>query len=70
MAGRTHGQRAVPITSGLKVAIWAGGLMRHLVRFDQLQPRLLTPMTLPARNPVDHFAELVCLLGMVPPQRR
>jgi 3-carboxy-cis,cis-muconate cycloisomerase len=45
MAGRTHGQQAVPITFGLKVAAWADPLIRHLERLDQLRPRLCTSMT-------------------------
>ncbi|WP_108462618.1 class-II fumarase/aspartase family protein [Devosia naphthalenivorans] len=40
MAGRTHGQHAVPITFGYKVATWIDQLMRHLDRMDDLKPRL------------------------------
>jgi adenylosuccinate lyase/3-carboxy-cis,cis-muconate cycloisomerase len=34
MAGRTHGQHAVPITFGLKAATWADELSRALERLD------------------------------------
>jgi len=41
MVGRTHGQHAVPTTLGLKFAIWACELARHLERLEQLKPRVL-----------------------------
>jgi 3-carboxy-cis,cis-muconate cycloisomerase len=34
MAGRTHLQHAVPITFGLKCAVWAASLVRHIERLD------------------------------------
>jgi len=40
-AGRTHGQQAVPITFGYKVAIWLEEVKRHLVRIEQSKFRLL-----------------------------
>src|SRR5690606_11165400 len=40
MAGRTHGQHAVPITFGYKVATWIDQLIRHLDRMDEAKPRL------------------------------
>ena len=39
MLGRTHGQAAVPITFGLKVAVWLDEMRRHLIRLDQATPR-------------------------------
>src|SRR5580658_2531199 len=33
MAGRTHGQHAVPATFGYKVAVWIDELIRHVERF-------------------------------------
>ncbi len=36
MAGRTHGQHAVPITLGLKFALLASEVQRHLVRLREL----------------------------------
>ena len=40
MLGRTHGQAAVPITFGLKVAVWLDELRRQLVRLDEAAPRI------------------------------
>ncbi|MFT4136686.1 lyase family protein [Microbacterium sp.] len=96
MAGRTHGQHAVPITFGYKAAVWADVFARHLQRMRAIEPRLfvsmtggaagtfatfgergpqiqrgvaervgLTPMDVPSRAIVDHFAEWVCLLGLI-----
>jgi 3-carboxy-cis,cis-muconate cycloisomerase len=44
MAGRTHGQHAVPITFGYKVAVWLDQLTRHVERLNQVEPRVLTAM--------------------------
>ncbi len=41
MAGRTHGQHALPITFGFKIAVWIDELLRHQERFTQCRPRLL-----------------------------
>jgi 3-carboxy-cis,cis-muconate cycloisomerase len=41
MAGRTHGQQALPITFGLKVASWIAPMLRHVERLDEILPRLL-----------------------------
>ena len=41
MAGRTHGQHALPITFGFKVAVWLAECLRHLERLDQSVPRVL-----------------------------
>jgi 3-carboxy-cis,cis-muconate cycloisomerase len=41
MAGRTHGQQALPITFGFKVAVWLAECLRHLERLDQAAPRVL-----------------------------
>jgi len=40
MLGRTHGQAAVPITFGLKVAVFLDEFRRHLVRLDEIAPRV------------------------------
>nr|WP_304364352.1 adenylosuccinate lyase [Methanosarcina sp. KYL-1] len=37
--GRTHGQIGVPTTYGLRFAIWASEISRHLERLYQLAPR-------------------------------
>ena len=42
MIGRTHGQAAVPITFGLKVAVWVDEMRRHLERLKELTPRATT----------------------------
>ena len=42
MAGRTHGQQALPITFGFKVAVWVAELKRHRERLAQCKPRVLT----------------------------
>ncbi len=39
--GRTHGQHAVPMTYGMKFAIWASEVARHLDRLDAARDRLL-----------------------------
>ncbi len=41
MLGRTHGQAAVPITFGLKVAVWVDELHRHLIRLDEATDRII-----------------------------
>jgi 3-carboxy-cis,cis-muconate cycloisomerase len=40
MPGRTHLQHALPITFGLKCAIWLMPLLDHVARLDQLRPRI------------------------------
>jgi 3-carboxy-cis,cis-muconate cycloisomerase len=44
IAGRTHGQHAVPATFGYKVAVWIDELIRHTERFRQAGPRLFVAM--------------------------
>jgi adenylosuccinate lyase len=44
MAGRTHGQHAVPATFGFKVAGWIDELLRHVERMEQAAPRLFVAM--------------------------
>jgi len=41
MAGRTHLQHAVPITFGLKCAVWAAPLATHIERLDAAMRRTL-----------------------------
>ena len=41
MAGRTHLQHAVPITFGLKCAVWAAPLATHIERLDAAMRRAL-----------------------------
>ena len=40
-AGRTHGQIGVPTTYGLRFAIWACEIDRHITRLDELTPRIV-----------------------------
>jgi adenylosuccinate lyase/3-carboxy-cis,cis-muconate cycloisomerase len=41
MAGRTHGQQALPTTFGLRVAGWYDEMRRHGSRLREMKPRLL-----------------------------
>jgi len=40
MAGRTHGQHALPITLGFKLATWLAEFQRHALRLEQLRCRV------------------------------
>ena len=44
MAGRTHGQHAVPITMGLKVASWIDALLRFKERLLECEKRIFVGM--------------------------
>src|SRR3984893_4704708 len=44
MAGRTHGQHAVPATFGYKVAVGIDELLRHVERLHQAAPRVFIAM--------------------------
>ncbi|MEU7057801.1 lyase family protein [Streptomyces sp. NPDC046197] len=44
MAGRTHGQHAVPITFGLRAATWIDATNRNVIRLRQLEPRLFVAL--------------------------
>src|SRR5690349_8375525 len=44
VAGRTHGQHAVPATFGFKVAVWIDELLRHTERLQQAAPRIFVAM--------------------------
>ncbi len=44
MAGRTHGQHAVPITMGFKVSIWIDELLQAYERLRQCEHRVFTAM--------------------------
>jgi adenylosuccinate lyase len=41
MAGRTHGQHAIPVTFGFKAAAWLDELLRHEERLVESRPRVL-----------------------------
>jgi adenylosuccinate lyase len=44
IAGRTHGQHAVPATFGYKPAVWIDEMIRHVERLSQAAPRLFVAM--------------------------
>ncbi|WP_433089289.1 class-II fumarase/aspartase family protein [Dactylosporangium sp. CA-052675] len=44
MAGRTHGQHAVPVTFGFKAAVWIDELLRHLDRLRRCEPAVFVAM--------------------------
>ncbi len=39
--GRTHGQHALPTTYGMKFALWATEMKRHMERLDDVKKRIL-----------------------------
>src|SRR5579864_8879152 len=44
IAGRTHGQHALPATFGYKAAVWIDELIRHVERLTQAAPRIFVAM--------------------------
>jgi 3-carboxy-cis,cis-muconate cycloisomerase len=44
IAGRTHGQHAVPATFGFKIAVWIDELERHVERLRQAEERVFVTM--------------------------
>ena len=44
LPGRTHGQHAVPITFGFKVAVWIDEISNHVMRFSECENRLFLVM--------------------------
>ena len=44
IAGRTHGQHAVPATFGYKPAVWIDEMIRHVERLREAAPRLFVAM--------------------------
>jgi adenylosuccinate lyase len=44
IAGRTHGQHALPATFGYKPAVWIDEMIRHVERLRQIGPRLFVAM--------------------------
>ncbi len=41
MIGRTHGQHAIPMTFGLKMAVYASEIQRHIKRLEEARDRVL-----------------------------
>ena len=79
-AGRTHGQHAVPITFGFKVASWIDEFERHVQRLREVEPRVFTVMiggavgnfaSLGEKGPLvqEKMAELLDLKSMAVPSR-
>jgi len=80
VAGRTHGQQAVPITFGLKAATWADITLRNLERLAAVGPRAFAAMcggaagtfaAMGARGPAvqRRMADRLGLAGMDVPSR-
>jgi 3-carboxy-cis,cis-muconate cycloisomerase len=44
IAGRTHGQHALPATFGYKAAVWIDELIRHTERLNEAAPRIFVAM--------------------------
>ena len=44
IAGRTHGQHALPATFGYKPAVWIDEMIRHVERLHQAAPRIFVAM--------------------------
>ena len=74
MAGRTHGQHAVPITFGLKVAGWIDAMMRSRERLVESEKRVFVGMLGGAAGSLASFgkdglvlqARMSELLGLTP----
>ena len=74
MAGRTHGQHAVPVTMGLKVASWIDALLRTKERLLEAEKRVFVGMLGGAAGSLASFgdqglalqAKLCEILGLVP----
>src|SRR5271165_3357177 len=74
IAGRTHGQHAVPATFGYKPAVWIDEMIRHVERLRQAAPRIFVAMlgggagtyaSLGAQGPAVQ-AGIAKALGMLP----
>lgn len=53
--GRSHTQHALPMTMGLKVAVWLDELMRSVERFEQLRPRVVVSQLFGGVGTMDAF---------------
>ncbi|MEK9642200.1 MAG: adenylosuccinate lyase family protein, partial [Paracoccaceae bacterium] len=73
MAGRTHLQHALPVTFGLKSAVWLASLLRMRERLNQLRPRVLVGQFVADSSKKgvswhvtrDTVAETICFLAML-----
>ena len=74
MAGRTHGQHAVPVTMGLKVASWIDALLRFKERLLEVEKRVFIGMLGGAAGSLASFdgqglklqAKYAEILGLIP----
>ena len=57
VAGRTHGQHAVPATWGLKAAVWIDEFLRHDERLEQCEPRVFRALLGGAAGTVASFGD-------------
>ena len=57
-AGRTHGQHAVPITFGYKVAVWIDELLRHVDRLRELEQRAFVALLGGAAGTMASFGKI------------
>ena len=59
MMGRTHGQHAVPLTFGFKVAMWASEIRDHMDRLKEMEKRLFLMKLTAAVGARNTFAYLL-----------
>lgn len=57
MVGRTHGQHALPITFGYKLAVWVDEIDRHLERAAEAEKRIFTGNVTGAVGAMASFGE-------------
>ncbi len=55
--GRTHAQHALPMTLGLRMAVWLDELLRHVERLKELRPRVLVSQLFGGVGTMDPFGE-------------
>ncbi|MCF6186974.1 MAG: adenylosuccinate lyase family protein [Desulfobulbaceae bacterium] len=55
--GRTHTQHALPMTMGLKMAVWLDELYRNLERFEEMKGRVLVSQLFGGVGTMDPFGD-------------
>ncbi len=55
--GRTHTQHALPMTMGLKIAVWLDELWRNLERFEEMKRRVLVSQLFGGVGTMDPFGD-------------
>ena len=53
--GRSHTQHALPMTMGLKIAVWLDELLRSMERFEELRPRIVVSQLFGGVGTMDAF---------------